>query len=292
MAGLGNRFIDLGYNTPKSLLQVDGNAVIERVVEVFPGETDFIFICNEEHIKNTDMEQVLRRLKPGSLIKVIPCHKKGPVFSVAQIFDEIDDSEPVIVSYCDYDQAWDYEQFKKDIVVSNCAGAIPAFTGFHPTFIHNNRYAGVLTDENGRMLDLKEKHYFTDDPANSFHSTGVHYFRSGALVKKYFQEMIDRDLNFNGEYYVSLVYNLLIRDGLEVIVPKVDFFVNLGTPAELEEFEAWSRFIHDEHKRDKAPTAIPTSREELVKISYEAASPEFKKSHDYWKSYFQKKWSI
>ena len=47
MSGLGQRFLDAGYNDPKPLIIVDGKPIIEHVVNLFPGEKDISFICNE-----------------------------------------------------------------------------------------------------------------------------------------------------------------------------------------------------------------------------------------------------
>ena len=47
MSGIGKRFIDAGYKDPKPLIQVEGKPIIQHVVERFPGETKFIFICND-----------------------------------------------------------------------------------------------------------------------------------------------------------------------------------------------------------------------------------------------------
>jgi len=46
MSGIGNRFLNAGYTEPKPLIEVDGSPMIYHVIDLFPGETDFIFICN------------------------------------------------------------------------------------------------------------------------------------------------------------------------------------------------------------------------------------------------------
>ena len=57
--------------------------------------------------------------------------------------------------------------------------------------------------------------------------------------------MVDEDVNLNGEYYVSLVYNLMLRDKLKVLVyDKVPFFCQWGTPNDLEEYLTWSKIIN------------------------------------------------
>ena len=45
MSGFGERFRSAGYEVPKPLIEVDGSPILEYVVNLFPGEKDFIFIC-------------------------------------------------------------------------------------------------------------------------------------------------------------------------------------------------------------------------------------------------------
>ncbi len=102
MSGIGKRFIDAGYKDPKPLIEVDGKPIIEHVVNLFPEEKDFIFICNSDHLRTTNMRQVLERIAPEGRIVEIPPHKKGPVFAVSHVFGLLDDDEEVIVNYCDF----------------------------------------------------------------------------------------------------------------------------------------------------------------------------------------------
>ena len=58
MSGVGERFKKAGYADPKPLIQINGKTIIEHVIDLFPGEDDFIFICNQEHLKNTKMKHL------------------------------------------------------------------------------------------------------------------------------------------------------------------------------------------------------------------------------------------
>ena len=50
MSGFGERFRRAGYTVPKPLVEIDGKPIIAHVIDMFPGETDFIFICNRDHL--------------------------------------------------------------------------------------------------------------------------------------------------------------------------------------------------------------------------------------------------
>lgn len=286
MSGQGSRFKAVGYPDPKPLIMVDGRPIIAHVLDMFPGATDFIFICNEEHLATTSMRSVLTSLRPEAEILAIPSHTHGPVHAVAAAYPYIDDAEDVLVSYCDFSQVWDFRAFQAHVAQEQPAGAVPAYTGFHPHLLHDNVYAGIRSDTDGTMLEIQEKHCFTPSREDCHHSSGLYYFGSGALLKQYSDELLASDNTINGEYYTSMIFPLLLRDGLRVTVPPVTHFMQWGTPADLEEYEAWSRLIHAELGRPKAPTAIPPEREALITIPYPTDSADYARCHQYWTAHF------
>jgi NDP-sugar pyrophosphorylase family protein len=288
MSGQGSRFIAAGYSTPKPLIIVEGKPIIAHVLDMFPGIEEVIFVCNQEHLANSKMAEILKSLRPKSTIIKIESKKLGPVHALTFAFPYLDDNEDVIVSYCDFTQDWDFAAFKKAASLKSFAGAVPAYTGFHPHLLRKNLYAGIKLNEQGLMAEIKEKYCFTANPEDSHHSSGIYYFGSGALLKKYSEEMLQEKDTLNGEYYVSMLYPRLLRDGLPVAVPAISHFMQWGTPEDLEEYEAWSRLVHQDLGRRKAQTDIPPTREEFVKIPYTVDTTEFKKSYTYWSDYFKK----
>lgn len=287
MSGLGKRLVDAGYTQPKPLILVNGKPIIEYVVSMFPGENDFIFICNNEHLENTDMRSVLERIKPTGKIFGLDTHNQGPVYAVSKIFDEIDDNEDVFVSYCDYFMDFDFNEFKKIMKEGDFSGAVLSYTGFHPHLLKPNIYAGVEVNENGTMTNIKEKHSFTEDKTKSYHSAGAYYFKNGSDFKNYTKELLDSDIRLNGEAYTSMMYYLYLRDGHKIYVPIAKKFMQWGTPEDLEEFESWSRYLNKKLCKEKGKTSIPKEREHLVKIPYEEGSENFIKSEKYWEEYFK-----
>lgn len=241
LSGLGKRFQDAGYTDIKPLIKVHGKPIIEWVVSMFPGSHDFIFICREEHLKNTPLESELKRIKPEGKIISIEGHKLGPVYAVTQVFDLIDEEEEVITNYCDFYQIWDFEHFRKTVHEKKVAGAIPCYTGFHPHLLHpENLYASCKKDIDGNLIEIREKFSFEADKTKTSHSGGTYYFAKGKYVKRYFRQLIEEKVALNGEYYISLVYNLLVRDGLKVLVyDEVPYFCQWGTPKDLEEYNSW-----------------------------------------------------
>ena len=116
MAGHGDRFIAAGYKDPKPLIKVNGKRIIEYVVEMFSPDDEFVFICDEGHLKNTNMLSVLSDLPiKNRTVLGIESHSDGPVHTILQVQGHFSDDEELIVCYCDNPYLWDYETFKKHV---------------------------------------------------------------------------------------------------------------------------------------------------------------------------------
>ena len=244
MSGVGQRFIDAGYKTPKPLIEIDGKTIIEHVCDLFPGEEKFTFICNSKHLAETEMRQILKQIKPKSNIIEIPMHKKGPVYAVTLIEGLIDDSEEVIVNYCDFGTYWDYSEFLRHTRNRFADGAIPSYKGFHPHMLGTTNYA-FIKDDKQWLKRIKEKEPFTKNRMNEFASNGTYYFKKGKFVKKYFKKLIKNDINLNGEFYVSLVYNLMVEDNLSISVYNIQHMLQWGTPQDVDEYKTWSKYFRN-----------------------------------------------
>lgn len=248
MSGAGDHFAKAGYKDIKPLIMVDGKTMVEHVIDIFPGEEDFIFICNAEHLKTTKIAGILKKAKPkGQIIPIAP-HKLGPVYAVLKAGDLIEDEEPAIVNYADFSVYWDYEDFKSTVFDNECDGCVTAYRGFHPHLLWDGLYAGIRASPDNNMIEIREKHSFTKDKIDSFHSAGTYYFRKGAHIKKYFKLVMDRDINVKGEYYVSMAYQLMKEDGLDIYIYQLEHFLQWGTPEDLQEYIYWSDYFSNRLK--------------------------------------------
>ena len=243
MSGIGRRFIDAGYVDPKPLIIVDGKPIIQHVVEIFDSPTNVIFICNEMHLRDTNMREILISISPKCKIISVPNEdRKGPVDAINQVSDIINNDDEYIISYCDYGTEWNYGEFLNEIRKNNSDGAIACYTGFHPHMLGSDNYAFVKMDDN-RVIKVQEKKPFTNNKMSEMASNGTYYFKNGKTLKKYFKELVELNISLNGEYYVSLVYNLLIKDGLLVTTFLIKNMLQWGTPYDLENYKSWSEYF-------------------------------------------------
>ena len=254
MSGFGERFRRAGYTFPKPLIDVDGQPIIAHVINLFPKETDFIFICNQAHLDEPvyRLQEVLNQLCPTGRILGIAPHKLGPIHAVLQAEHLISLDKKTIVNYCDFACYWDWENFKNSVVKNQCKGAIPAYKDFHPHSLGSTNYAYML-EENGWVQDIQEKEPYTDKRMNEFASSGTYYFSSGKIMLEAFNATIESGLDLNGEYYVSLAYKSMLAKKMPIAVYPVAYFMQWGTPEDLVEYQAWHQTFLQLLKPDLKP---------------------------------------
>lgn len=242
MSGFGERFRRVGYSVPKPLIEIDGKPIIAHVVDMFPGEEKFFFVCNQDHLDNPEyrMLSIISQCCPTGKVVGISPHKFGPVHAIRQIEHLLDPREPVVVNYCDFTCYWQWDHFKKFVKEADCAGAIPAYKGFHPHSLGSTNYA-YMSEANGWVKDIQEKQPYTDNRMQEFASSGTYYFASAQIMIDAFRVVMEQELHVGGEYYVSLAYKPLLADKKSVAVYPLQHFMQWGTPEDVTEYNTLSK---------------------------------------------------
>lgn len=288
MAGQGRRFEDKKYTQPKPLIVVDGKQMVEHVVEMFSEHDRYTFICSNRDLKRTPMRLMLKDLVPSANIIGIPAERNGPVHGILDAAKEIQFAwDPVIVSYCDFSMYWDYEKFKKSVSSEHVAGSIITYTGFHPHHLGSTYYGYCKVDENGKLMSIQEKKPYTDNPMNEHAAAGAYYFRDPDRMMRHFKEVVDRDMQVNGEFYASIPYNLMVRDGLETKIFDVPHFLQWGTPEDLEEYNRWSEWFSP--VKNRADGTLHDNDLAVFKQWFpKRTEQQLRMTFRYWQDYFRK----
>ncbi len=242
MSGFGERFRRAGFDTPKPLLVVNGKPIIHHVVDLFPGDHEFIFICNEDHLATPEfrMREILEATGVRHIISSIPPHKLGPVNAILSVKELLNPELQTIVNYADFTCLWNFKDFSEVVSDPNVHGAVPAYRGFHPHSDGATNYAYIR--ETNRVLDeIREKQPFTSNKTNEFASTGTYYFECASTMFHYLERQVEEDINIGGEFYVSSAFDLMAKDNRNVHVYEIHHFMQWGTPKDLAEYEFWSQ---------------------------------------------------
>ena len=243
MSGLGQRFIDSGYKAFKPLINIEGKPIIEHVADRFNHDDEYIFICNENHYNKLDLNHILKNLSPSSKVIPIKEHKLGPVHAVLEASNFINLELKTIVNYCDFSWRWDYDDFKEIVSKNKCDGCVVGYKNFHPNLLGPGLYASMM-HKNNWMTEIREKYSFTKNKMDCYQSSGTYYFSSGKKMITYFQKHYESKLTINNEYYVSQVYDFMLKNNEDIFIYEIPFFLQWGTPKDLEEYLFWSEIFY------------------------------------------------
>ena len=180
MAGSSKRFQDAGYKKPKALLSADDSKILKRILKNYSNASSVVIVLNEnqQQVVSTELSELIETQKIQ--LAVIPPHDRGPSFSIAEAERFIDKNLKAIVTYCDVGiGALDLEI--SDALDSSDAVCI-AFKGFHPHILRNPTFGYLKCDSSNRVVDIREKKSFSQNPQEEFTSAGVYGFKTGELL--------------------------------------------------------------------------------------------------------------
>jgi dTDP-glucose pyrophosphorylase len=222
MAGLGSRFSEKGYELPKPLIDVAGKPMIERVVNSLNIDGNYIFIVQKSHVEAYGLEKILNKIKPGCKIVAIDGLTDGAARTTLAARQFIDNDLPLIIANSDQIVLWDSSIFVSMSSDSSSSGAIALFNADHP------KWSYAKLDE-GRVSEVAEKVVISNNA-----SVGIYGWKNGSDYVRYAQQMIDKDIRTNNEFYICPVYNEAIGDGHRILPFFVDEMHGVGTPEDLE----------------------------------------------------------
>jgi HAD superfamily hydrolase (TIGR01509 family) len=224
-AGLGSRFAQAGYTFIKPLIDVNGKPMIQTVVDNIGIKGRYIFIVQQQHYEKYHMKYLLNAIAPGCEIVLTDGLTQGAACSILLAKEHINNDDPMILANSDQFLEWDSKRFIYNSLSEGVDGCISMFKNTHPKF----SYAKL--DENGYVCQVAEKVPISDNA-----TTGIYYWKHGSDFVKYAEQMIEKDIRVNGEFYTAPVYNEAIADGKKIKIDACNRMWCLGTPEDLENY--------------------------------------------------------
>jgi HAD superfamily hydrolase (TIGR01509 family) len=222
MAGAGSRFEKAGYTFPKPLIEVKGKPMIQVVVDNLNIDANYIYVVQSSHRKKYNLDTLLNLITPGCQIVEVDGITEGAACTALLSKDLIDNENPLFFANSDQFVEWNSNDFMYKMQESNSDGGIVTFESTHP------KWSFVKTDENGFATEVAEK-----NPISNQATVGFYYWKSGSDFVKYAEEMIEKDIRVNGEFYVCPVFNTAIEDCKKITTFNIERMWGLGTPEDL-----------------------------------------------------------
>lgn len=225
MAGRGSRFEAAGYTFPKPLIDVNGKPMIQTVVENLNINANYTFIVQKEHYDKYNLEYMLRLIAPECNIVTLDHITDGAARTTLLAKEFIDNNKQLLLVNSDQYVVWDSTDFMYSCLSKDVDGSIVVFNASHP------KWSFAKTNDKGYVIEVAEK-----KPISDLATVGIYWWRKGSDYVKYAEQMIEKDIRTNMEFYVAPVYNQAIEDGKKISTFKIDKMYGLGTPEDLQLF--------------------------------------------------------
>lgn len=230
LCGIGKRFQDAGYVNPKPLIDVFDKKMIDYVIDSLDYSiNDKIFIIYHVSLDNYGFTNHIEKRYPD--IKLIPIHKRtdGAAETIHYGIQQIqlqNLSLYIQTLLIDCDTIYHVPIIEK--LRSLRTNATVCFED-HET---NPIYSYIrLKDE--RIIEIKEK-----EKISIYANTGAYYFQDVNELNQYCQYVIQHNVRYKNEFYLSCVIQSMIESEKEfqAIQIKRSQYSSLGTPAELKRY--------------------------------------------------------
>jgi hypothetical protein len=81
------------------------------------------------------------------------------------------------------------------------------------------------------VIEVAEKNPISDNA-----TVGFYFWKKGSDFVKYAEQMIEKDIRVNNEFYVCPVFNQSIEDNKKIRIYEIKNMWGLGTPEDLKTF--------------------------------------------------------
>ena len=233
MAGEGSRFLKEGWTTPKPLIELNGQPLFKHAISSVTDkdiQMKYSFIVRQEHIDKYQIDKGIRSFLPEANLFSVVKTTRGAVETCLIAENAIADDDAVIVMDCDLEfRSKKFMEIIKQIlnkpIEEATGGALVSFESNEP------RYSYAALGEDGFVARTAEKEVISNHAL-----CGAYFFASGRRFKQIAHLLLAEPAFTKPEYYVSLLFIYLLKDGEKVWLAPMEEYYSYGTPEELKRY--------------------------------------------------------
>ena len=225
MAGAGSRFASAGYTFPKPLIEVNGKPMIQVVIENLNIEANYTFVVRKEHYEKYSLQYLLTLIAPNCNIIQVDSLTEGSACTTLLAKEFINNDYPLLLANSDQFMQWNSNESLYAFNADGIDAGILTFKATHPKW----SYAKI--GEDGFVSEVAEKKPISDNA-----TVGVYYWNKGSDYVKYAEQMIEKNIRTNNEFYICPVFNEAIADGKKIRIKEIERMWGIGTPEDLNYF--------------------------------------------------------
>ena len=225
MAGQGSRFKDVGYQDIKPMIKINNKTMVQIVIENIGIEAEYIFVVRKEDEISYNISQHISNHVKESKIIIQDEKQPGAASSSLLAKDLIDNDDHLVIANVDQYIEDDISAIIKSFILKGVDGGILTFDNSEAkwSYVKNNNF--------GVVDAVAEKNVISNEA-----TCGIYFWNKGSDYVKYANQMIQKGIKTNNEFYICPVYNEAIEDSRLIISHKVKEMHGIGTPEDLDAF--------------------------------------------------------
>lgn len=233
MSGKSNFFDSQEYIYPKSLIEIQGKTMIQRVIENYADFDDkhFIFVISQADCETHHLDSILKLLTESRCdIVKLSGQTKGAACSALMAIELINNEDPLIIANGDQVVEVSLAEIEKNFRAEALDAAVVTFESIHP------KWSFIRVDKSSKVIEAAEK-----KPLSKNAIAGIYYFRKGQDFVSAAMQSIAKDAHVNDIFYIAPVLNELILAGKKIGHHTIDFskYHSFYSPAKIAEYEHW-----------------------------------------------------
>jgi dTDP-glucose pyrophosphorylase len=232
MSGHSQAFAEAGHPYPKNLVEIAGAPLVQRVLQhlepLKARGARFLCLLRADENRRNHTGAVIHLLDPEAIVLDVNGETSGAACSALLAVGHIDNDDPLIIVNGDQILDADLCAILDDFTARQLDGGIVVFEDVHP------RWSFVKCDEQGRVIETAEKR-----PISKLATAGFYYFAHGRDFVLAASEMIKKDAQVGGNFFICPSYNELILRQKHIGIHHIPrrAYHSLATPGDVQAYE-------------------------------------------------------
>lgn len=226
LGGEGVRFKHENYIRPKPLVNISGKPIVNWLLDLLiMAPEDHLYIVYQKELEKYGFVECMKdsHIKNSQLFPIVN-YTRGACETLLCLLQQMSPEElcrPLITLDGDTFYETDILDIFRKYDHKHCI--------FYHDTTENAPIFSYITLQSNQVIEIQEKVKISPHAC-----TGSYGFGDGHQLLYYARKLIDTPLKT--EYYMSMIYDLMLKDNIPVYAEQVDKFHCVGTPTQLKQF--------------------------------------------------------
>jgi len=204
-----------GFEYPKILTEVNGKTLLEHALQPFTDcnmSLKLILAIPSNERKTHALDDIVNVVSNGNAIVLdVPGETGGALCTCLLAVDRLDLDDELVVSSADHFLNGSIDETVAYFRTNNADAGVITFESVHP------KWSYVVLDDQGLAIQTSEK-----KPISRNAMTGLFYFKTGWQFIEAAKNVIRKQSQVNGSYFISSAINEMILDDARIVAKKIE----------------------------------------------------------------------